>query len=392
MKRLAAMTLALGMTTAGMAAEKPADLDLTGNVAFDVSSTSGRVERIAVTVGDGGSGRYKAILAGDPGLPTHTIFRPKDLSAFSASHPLPIVAFANGGCRNTSGEFRNFLSEIASHGYLVVAIGPAGTTLVGGSEGRLGVTKPSQLVDGINWVLQENERKDSAYYQKLDAKKIAFSGQSCGGVQALDASADPRVTTTIVLNSSASIGARPNAAPATNGAPAPTASASAAPAPPATNASGSIPGPGQTGQYGAAGTNIQNMFQQLEQMARRYEPYGPPSTPMGSGSLPADDSTRLTKLHSPVLYLIGGPSDLAYPGASRDFASIEKLPVAFVNQDVGHYPGTYRQPHGGSFAVTAIAWLDWQLKGEASAKKMFVGADCGLCKDPSWKVATKNLN
>ena len=47
--------------------------DLTGTLAFDVDSRSGRVERIAVQIGDGGTGRYKAILAGDPSLPTHAI-------------------------------------------------------------------------------------------------------------------------------------------------------------------------------------------------------------------------------------------------------------------------------------------------------------------------------
>ena len=39
----------------------------------------------------------------------------------------PSLHFGNGVCRNTSGEFRNFLSDVASQGFLVVAIGPAAT-------------------------------------------------------------------------------------------------------------------------------------------------------------------------------------------------------------------------------------------------------------------------
>ena len=78
----------------------------------------------------------KTILAGDPSLPTHAIYRPRDLRPFGAKLLMPIVAFGNGGCRNGSGEFRNFLSDLASHGYLIVAIGPAGDAVVAGSEGR----------------------------------------------------------------------------------------------------------------------------------------------------------------------------------------------------------------------------------------------------------------
>jgi hypothetical protein len=29
-----------------------------------------------------------------------------------------------------------------------------------------------------------------------------------------------------------------------------------------------------------------------------------------------------------------------------------------------------------------IAWWKYMLQGDAEAKKMFVGADCGLCKSP----------
>ena len=60
-------------------------------------------------------------------------------------------------------------------------------------------------------------------------------------------------------------------------------------------------------------------------------------------------------------------------------------------QDVGHYPATYRQPNGGAFAVAVNAWLDWHLKGDQSASKMFLGSNCGLCKDPKWNVQIKNV-
>ena len=37
---------------------------------------------------------------------------------------LPIVVWGNGACANSPWEHVNFLSEVASHGFLIVAIGP----------------------------------------------------------------------------------------------------------------------------------------------------------------------------------------------------------------------------------------------------------------------------
>jgi len=71
--------------------------EFSGRVAFEVGSTSGIVQSVVVTVGDGGSGPYAAILTGERSLSTHTIYRPRDLAPFGATNRLPIVAWANGG-------------------------------------------------------------------------------------------------------------------------------------------------------------------------------------------------------------------------------------------------------------------------------------------------------
>ena len=67
--RVLVSCVVLGVPVA--AQQKPPEL--TGTLSFDVGSASGRVESLAVQIGDGGTGRYKAILAGDPSLPTHAI-------------------------------------------------------------------------------------------------------------------------------------------------------------------------------------------------------------------------------------------------------------------------------------------------------------------------------
>src|SRR3954463_216330 len=76
------------------------------------------------TIEDGGTGSYKAVAVSNSSIPTHTIYRPKDLSAFGDREKLPILAWGNGACANSNSAHQNYLSEIASHGYLIVAIGP----------------------------------------------------------------------------------------------------------------------------------------------------------------------------------------------------------------------------------------------------------------------------
>lgn len=148
---------------------------------------------------DGGTGPYKALMASDGTLPTHTVFRPADLSKFGRKAKLPIIVWGNGACANSPWEHVNFLSEVASHGYLIVAIGPM--PAVGQRGGAGGPTKAALLTDAINWAIAQNSDQASQYYRKLDATKIAAAGMSCGGLQTLEVAPDVRITTAMICNS-----------------------------------------------------------------------------------------------------------------------------------------------------------------------------------------------
>jgi predicted alpha/beta-hydrolase family hydrolase len=156
-------------------------------------------ETASRTIEDGGTGPYKALMATDSTLATHTIFRPQDLRPFGKKAKLPIIVWGNGACANSPWEHVNFLSEVASHGFLVIAIGPM--PAVGQRGGPGGPTQSALLTDAINWAIAQNGDKTSPYYNKLDATKIAASGMSCGGLQALEVAPDPRLTTVMVCNS-----------------------------------------------------------------------------------------------------------------------------------------------------------------------------------------------
>lgn len=110
-------------------------------------------------------------------------------------------------CSNSSLPYAAFLSDIASHGYFVVAVGnddidypqPEGLEIL--ADGRPIRTQASALTQAMDWAIRENGRADSPYAGKLDTSKVAYMGHGCGGAQALAASADSRAVTTVVLNS-----------------------------------------------------------------------------------------------------------------------------------------------------------------------------------------------
>lgn len=275
----------------------------------DFNNTTFRV------VEDGGTGDFSAIMYTDETLPSHTIFRPKDLSSFGDNEKLPIIVWGNGACANSPWEHINFLSEVASYGFLVIAIGPMPQE---GDRGS-GRSESSQLLNAIDWAISQNNISGGPFYNKIDADMIAVSGMSCGGLQTLEVAPDPRVKTVVVCNS---------------------------------------------GIIGNQGSGMPGMPQ-----------------------LSKDD---LTKLHSPVLYLLGGESDIAYENGMDDFERINHVPVFVGNMDVGH-GGTYREPHGGEFARVATDWYKWQFKGDEDAGKMFTGNVPILSLSEEWYINKKNM-
>ncbi|MEB2780017.1 alpha/beta hydrolase-fold protein [Algoriphagus sp. C2-6-M1] len=159
----------------------------TENLVFQESSVSEIIE-------NGGTGQYPAVMTSETSLPTHTIFRPQNTDAFGGAHKLPVIAWGNGACYDSPWEHVNFLNEIASHGFLVVAIG----TMPKQTDVR---SKSQKLLDALDWAIAQNNDPKSPYYQKIDTGHIGVSGMSCGGLQTIEVAGDPRITTVGVFNS-----------------------------------------------------------------------------------------------------------------------------------------------------------------------------------------------
>lgn len=276
-----------------------------------------------------GDGPFPAVMELDPRMPDHVIYRPKDLKPF-AGGKLGVFAWGNGGCADDGASQRQQLGEIASYGYLVIAPGKwrSGPNAKDGREPQrapsAGERLPSpatiaeQVRQGIDFALAENGRRGSKYAGRIDRKAVALGGFSCGGLQAITLSGDPRISTVVVQNS------------------------------------------------GVFNDNRDSI-----------------------GGMRVSKET-LKALHTPVLYLLGGPTDIAYANGTDDVNRIGHVPVALVNLPFGH-GGTYGQPMGGTAAGIVVDWLQWQLRHDRSAARSFVGANCRLCVNPEAKIELKNF-
>ena len=152
-------------------------------------------EAMAVTgVGMGmpPAGKFPTAVEVDPGLPEMTVFRPETLGEIKH----PVLAWGNGGCVRANSGFSEFLLQLAAEGVVVIADGSPATARSASAN-----QNGEDLIEAIDWAEKENERPCSKYYHKLDLKAIAVSGQSCGGLMALNASDDPRVTMSMPMNS-----------------------------------------------------------------------------------------------------------------------------------------------------------------------------------------------
>jgi hypothetical protein len=145
----------------------------------------------------GGSGKYKASYATDPSLPKHTIYSPKTPAA---GVKFPLITWGNSMCAGDGVGFATFLTELASHGYVIVVSGE-GSKFTSSSTNK-------DMQDSINWAF----KNPAAAKYNIDTEKVGTAGQSCGGVQSLHVgSSDPRVKV-ITLFNSGSLGAGDTAA------------------------------------------------------------------------------------------------------------------------------------------------------------------------------------
>lgn len=140
------------------------------------------------------AGPYAVTAEGAHEAARYLVFRPTELTAFPAQDKLPLMLWGNGGCAIDGKRYGDFLSTIASHGFLVLT-----TTAIEGEAQRQ--QNADDLLKAIEWATAENGRAGSPLQGKVDLDQIAVMGQSCGGFLSVSLGTDPRVDTIGVFNS-----------------------------------------------------------------------------------------------------------------------------------------------------------------------------------------------
>lgn len=149
-------------------------------------------------IDNGGSGPYKAVAVTEETLPDFVVYRPLDIKfAKEKEGELPILVWANGGCMDSSIHHERLLTEVASHGYIIVALGKLQMTV---EEREHKKTPDKELQVALDWITQQTNNKKSEYYQIADVNKIAACGMSCGGAQTLGIANDQRIKTYMIFN------------------------------------------------------------------------------------------------------------------------------------------------------------------------------------------------
>jgi len=288
--------------------------------------------------GSEGTGKYPAHHIQDGPGTRYTVYAPKKPPPTDVK--LPVLVYAACGGAGTS--YTNLLTEIASHGYFVIAAGPPAPKFPSMPAFNMSSlpkfpafnlsslpkfpafnlsslpkmpafnftmplsTDVTQMKNAVDWVIAGKASK----YGNIDTAHIATGGLSCGGLQAMSTSYhDDRIKLTLVLHSGV----------------------------------------------------VEDSKAYLLKELNKY----------------------------PIAYIIGGPKDIAYNNAERDWITLpQNVTAVKINLDSGHI-GTMFAPNAGKEGVAVIALLDAFFKGDTKAKAMFFDKDSKLFK-AGFNITTKN--
>lgn len=130
-----------------------------------------------------------------PGLPGYTVYRPAELTAGPGK--APVVVWSNGACAASNDSHLYFLTQVAAHGFVVIAYGAPDSHSSPG-----GTAQEDRLANAIDWAFSPPGKGGPGYFNRLDRSKVAAAGHSCGGIDALwTAANDDRVKTVVSMNS-----------------------------------------------------------------------------------------------------------------------------------------------------------------------------------------------
>jgi dienelactone hydrolase len=276
-----------------------------------------------------GSGTYAATYDEDPTLPNHVVFHPIKL-ALMDENKLGVVVWGNGGCQSDGAASRQHLADLASYGYLVIAPG----RIQSGPRSKAGAAPaPGAMPRPAGGGLPPPATTTDDVRAGLDWALAENARRGSAYYQRID----PKMVAV----------------------------------------AGYSCGGLQALQLAVSDARIHAVVVQNSGLF-----------PDGQMPIPTMTMTKslLNQLRTPVIYIVGNKTDIAFTNANDDFSRIDKVPAVLASYQYAGHEGTYGEPHGGLAADVASDWLEWQLRGDESAGRSFIGPDCRLCTDAKWAV------
>jgi hypothetical protein len=109
-----------------------------------------------------------------------TLFYPMDLGKDGVKHP---VFHWGCGAGSTPSQYADHLNLLASHGIVVIA------NASGSGPGKA----------SMDWILAENDKMGSMFYQKLDPNRVSTGGHSLGALETFQWADDPRLKAYVLV-------------------------------------------------------------------------------------------------------------------------------------------------------------------------------------------------
>ena len=326
-------------------------------------------------VEEGGTGPFKSEVVGDASCPGFTVYRPQNLKEVVAKQgALPVIVYANGACFNHNVEMRLLLSEVASYGYVAAAIGPYDEADVmaqwrGVLKSAYPETKGEVIMANGEKILPltpeeiKARQEEAAKQRELAAKNAKKAKKNKKQPEVPQFRTYPKMLLEVL--------------------------------------------DWLTDQNATQGSEYYHCLN-LDHVAAMGQSCGGAQVlgvahdpriktcvmlNSGIGDMEMMGTTKesLKNLHTPMFYMIGGPGDIAYGNAQKDYDRIaDNIPVVMLNSKDGH-SGTYYEKYGGNYAKAVVKWLDWQLKDKVGQSALFLDDDYLKMKFPEWQGVRKNF-
>jgi hypothetical protein len=277
-----------------------------------------------------------------------TLVRPNELGQGGITlHP--VITWGNGtGTMPSTYSF--LLTHLASHGFVVIA---SNNTNVGSGQ---------EMLQGVDWVLQQNMDASSKLYQKIDPAQIGATGHSQGGLGTLAAGADPRIKATAPIEGAIGFG-----------------------------------GFGGSGLHGPILLLAGGMDTTIQPDGVRSYYNGVSDVPAALGILlnASHESWIMDGIVSGISGL-GGLGGFTAGGGATGGGFIGGLTGGATGGGFigGGFIGGGGAGGGGmqgGFVRAVTAWMRLFLMNDQTLKPLFAGSGCGYCTDSEWTYESKKL-